>query len=293
MTPNAEFQVVLPPGVTDVMERVDLARGRFSKAEAKVADWIGDHRDAVVSMSIGALGHEIGVSQPTIVRFCLAAGFKGFKDFKLELARSLVRGVRYVHSDVAAGDSSDAIVQKVTQKNIAALMRLAAQLDVAALDRAVEILAAAHRIEFYGLGNSGIVAQDAQHKFFRLGVPTVAYADPHVHGMAAALLKPGDVVVAISTTGRTMDLMSSVAAARATGADVIVIAPPGSPLADRASVALAVDTEEDPDIYAPMSARIAQLTVIDILSVAVSLRRGPGVAADLERAKESLRDRLV
>ncbi|WP_235839987.1 MurR/RpiR family transcriptional regulator [Derxia lacustris] len=293
MSTNAEFPVALPPGATDVMATVDAARERFSRAELKVADYIGEHRDAVVSMSIGALANAVGVSQPTIVRFCLASGYRGYKEFKLELARSLVRGMRYVHSDVAPGDSTDAMVQKVTQKNIAALIKLAAQLDIAALDQAADILAAAHRIEFYGLGNSGIVAQDAQHKFFRLGVPTVAYSDPHVHGMAAALLKPGDAVVAISTSGRTMDLMHSVDAARSAGADVIVLAPPGSPVAERATVSLPVDTEEDPDIYAPMSSRIAQLTVIDILSVAVSLRRGPSVAADLERAKSSLRDRRV
>ncbi|WP_084545289.1 MurR/RpiR family transcriptional regulator [Derxia gummosa] len=293
MSLNAEFPVALPPGATDVMATIEAARERFSKAEIRVADYIVEHRDAVVSMSIGALAHAIGVSQPTIVRFCLASGFKGYKEFKLELARSQVRGMRFVHADVAPDDSTDTMVQKVTQKNIAALMRLSALLDIAALDQAADILARAHRIEFYGLGNSGIVAQDAQHKFFRLGVPTVAYSDPHVHGMAAALLKPGDAVVAISTSGRTADLMHSIETARNAGADVVVIAPPGSPVAEHATVAIAAEAEEDPDVYTPMSSRIVQLTVIDILSVAVSQRRGPQVAADLERAKSTLKDRRL
>ena len=94
------------------------------------------------------------------------------------------------------------------------LMGVRNQLDGARFERAVDMLATARRVEFYGIGNSGIVAVDAQHKFFRFGIPSVAYSDPHTQGMAATLLQEGDVVVAMSASGRTTDLLRACELAR-------------------------------------------------------------------------------
>jgi RpiR family carbohydrate utilization transcriptional regulator len=111
--------------------------------------------------------------------------------------------------------------------------------------------------------------------------------------MAATMLAPGDVVVAISSTGRTIDLISSVELAREAGADVIAIAPPGSPLAQRCNVPLEIAVDEDTDVYTPMTTRLAQLTLIDVLSIGVALRLGPELAARLERARDSLRGKRL
>ena len=198
--------------------------------------------------------------------------------------------------DVSFHDGSKMTVEDIKyslDRTIAALARVRNELDAAALDRAIALLANARTIEFYGAGNSGIIAADAQHKFFRLGVPTVAYADAHIHGMAATLLQPGDVVMAISNTGRTRDLLRSVECARQAGADVVGITASGSPLAKLSTVALCADVEEDPDVYSPMTSRIAHLAIIDVLAVGVALSRGPGLLARLEKAKQSLRERRV
>ena len=220
-------------------------------------------------------------------------GFSGFQEFKLRVVQRLAGGVPFVHRDVGIGDPASALVAKVLDRAIAALTRVRSDLDAADLDRAIQLLANAHRIEFYGLGNSGIIAADAQHKFFRLGMPTVAYTDPHIHGMAATLLQPGAAVMAISNTGRTRDLLRSVESARQAGADVVAITASGSPLAKLSTVALCVDVEEDPDVYSPMTSRIAHLAIIDVLAVGVALSRGPELLAKLEKAKQSLRERRV
>ncbi len=144
-----------------------------------------------------------------------------------------------------------------------------------------------------GSGSSGIVAADAQHKLFRLGLPAVAYSDAHVHGMAATMLHPGDVVMAFSASGRTVDLLSSVDLARESGAAVIGITALGAPLAARCTVALELLVDEDTDIYTPMTTRLAQLTVVDTLVVGVALRQGPELLTRLQRAKESLRNKRV
>jgi RpiR family carbohydrate utilization transcriptional regulator len=223
----------------------------------------------------------------------VAAGFTGYRDFKLRLAQSLANGVPFVHHDVGMQDSMADVGAKVFDRGIAALVSVRNHLDPEALTRATKLLAEASRIEFYGLGNSGIVAMDAQHKFFRLGVPAVAYSDPHIHAMAASLLGKQHVVVAISGTGRTRELIRSVAIARDAGAAVIAITASGSPLAKLATVALCADVREDLDVYAPMTSRIVHLVLIDVLSVGVAIARGPALAKKLKRAKEVIADRRI
>ena len=121
------------------------------------------------------------------------------------------------------------------------------------------------------MGNSRVVALDGQHKFFRFRIPTSSYGDSHLFSLAAELLKAGDVVIAISNSGKLPDLLEAVDAARAAGADVIAITASNSPLAKKATVCLAVDHSEDSTTFLSMISRILQLLLIDILSVGISL----------------------
>ena len=228
-----------------------------------------------------------------MIRFCRSLGLDGFQAFRLKLAQSLASGAALLYRDVAVDDSAADLAVKVFERAARTLRDVAGQLLADRLERAIRLLTGARRIECYGLGSSGIVAADARHKFFRLGLQAVSYSDAHVHGMAATMLTPSDVVLAVSSTGRTIDLISSVELARDAGAAVIGIAPPGSPLALRCDVALEISVDEDTDVYTPMTTRLAQLTLIDVLSIGVALRLGPGLSARLERARDSLRGKRL
>jgi RpiR family carbohydrate utilization transcriptional regulator len=276
-----------------LLARIEASSPDLRKSERAVAEFVLAHPNEVLSISIAELAYRVGVSQPTVARFVNALGFSGFKEFKLRLAQSLASGVPYVHRDVSPDDSLDEVAPKVFNRTIGALMSVRNQLDAARLGRAVEIITRAGRMEFYGIGNSGIVASDAQHKFFRFGIPSVAYSDPHTQGMAATLLEEGDVVVAISASGRTPELIRACELAREAGAEVIAITASGSPLARIASLVLAADVPEDPDVYAPMTSRIAHLALIDVLSVSVALASGPDLIKRLERTKQTLRDKRI
>jgi RpiR family carbohydrate utilization transcriptional regulator len=169
------------------------------------------------------------------------------------------------------------------------------------VERAIQALAeagrSAHRIEFYGVGNSGIVAQDAQHKFFRLGVTAAAVSDGHVQVMSATMLKPGDCAVIISNSGRSRDLLDVAEIARKKGATVIVITASGSPLAREAQhganhILLAADHPEDSDRYSPMVSRLLHLLIVDILTTGVALRLGSAKLRPLlQEIKKNLRVR--
>lgn len=276
-----------------LLARIEASFDELRKSERAVAQFVLTHPNEVLSISIAELAYRVGVSQPTVARFVNALGFTGFKDFKLRLAQSLASGVPYVHRDVGPDDSLDEVAPKVFNRTIGALMSVRNQLDAVRLQRAVEFITRAARMEFYGIGNSGIVATDAQHKFFRFGIPSVAYSDPHTQGMAATLLEEGDVVVAISASGRTPEIIRACELAREAGAEVIAITASGSPLARTATVLLAADVPEDPDVYAPMTSRIAHLAIIDVLSVSVALASGPELIKRLERTKQTLRDKRI
>ena len=274
-----------------MLDRIRARIAALSPAERRVAEYALAQPNHFAEAPIARIADAARVSQPTVVRFCRSLDCVGLTDFKLRLAKSLVAGVPYVHSTVVANDSTHDIAAKVFDNALAGLIRVRNDLAPAAIERAVELLATARRIEFYGMGNSGITATDAQHKFFRLGVPCVAYGDAHVVGMAAALLGEGDVVVAISNSGRTLDLLEAADVARSGGARVVGITRAESPLARRSHVVLAADTPEDPDMFSPMTSRLAHLALIDVLAVGVALRGGKPLADKLERAKRTLRSR--
>jgi RpiR family carbohydrate utilization transcriptional regulator len=269
------------------------ARARLPAAEQRVADFVLAQPHELLQLSLAAVAAGAGVSEPTVIRCCRSLGCAGFAEFKLRLAQGLASGTVFVHADVTPGDSVADMSAKVFGRAASALLQVRSQLDPARLERAIGLLSAARRVECYGLGSSGIVAMDAMHKLFRLGLPAVAYSDAHVHGMAATMLRPGDVVLAFSASGRTVDLISSVDLARESGADVIGITALGAPLAAHCSVAIELLVDEDTDIYTPMTTRLAQLAVVDVLAVGVALRQGPELLTRLTRAKESLRSKRV
>ncbi|MFW7344031.1 transcriptional regulator HexR [Pollutimonas sp. H1-120] len=263
----------------------------LSAAERKVAQLILAQTRDVAKSALGDVARQAQVSEPTVIRFCRSMGYKGWPDFKIKLAASLMVGVPYVHSSLSAGDGTAVLAAKVLDNAVSALLRIRNDISADHIDKAIDLLIGARRIEFYGVGNSGIVAADAQHKFFRFDLATVAYSDSHVQLMAASLLGGKDVLVAISHSGRSRELLDAVKLARKNGCPILAITASNTPLAELATVLLRADTQEDTEIYSPMISRLAHLALIDVLALGVALRRGKEVSRVLEKTKKSLADR--
>lgn len=260
----------------------------LSKSEKKVALAVLENPELIIAENITALAKSAQVSEPTVVRFCRAIGYDGWHEFKLKLAQGLALAPPGADESLTQDDLAIDLVNKICSRSINTLMDLRNNLDPEAIQRALDVLARSSKIEFYGQGTSGIIAADAQHKFFRSGVPTVAYTDPHIHSIAAALLQKGDTVVAISQRGSSTALLRSVQLARQGGADVIVLAPNGTPLAELATVLVPIDLSFNTDPYTPLSARLAHLAVIDILAVGLALKRGPEFRKKMQHAQKAL-----
>ncbi|WP_229381948.1 MurR/RpiR family transcriptional regulator [Spiribacter sp. 2438] len=274
---------------TALLTRIEQIRPSLPPSEQKVADRILAQPHTVIDQSVARLSAQSGVSEPTVVRFCQRLGHKGIQAFKLALARSLATDHRPTGPLGDTGDEPlEALAAKVMDRQIAALIQTRNHLDHNTLEHAIDWLAQASRIELYGHGASGAVAEDARHKFFRLGMPVAAYTDPHNHAISATVIPPDAVIIAISHTGRSQDLLSSVATATRRGVPVIAITAPGTPLAAQARLCLHADVNEDIDIYAPMLSRLAHLALLDVLAVGVALRGGAATRRQLAQIKASL-----
>ncbi|PMS34541.1 RpiR family transcriptional regulator [Trinickia symbiotica] len=276
-----------------MLARIETMRAQLRPSERKLADYILDTPREVLDLAMTELAERVGVSQPTIARFCHALGCGGFREFKIRLAQSIAQGLPSVYRDVRPDEPAPGVVAKVFDRTIGALIEVRNSLSAASIAKAIDLLAEASRIEFYGAGGSGIAAQDIQHKFFRLGIPSVAYADPHTYSMSAALLSAGDVVVAISNTGRTRDIVDAAQSALDCGAKVVAITHGNSPLAQIATVSLIANVTEETDVFSPMTSRMSHLAIGDILAVGVALRRGPELADKLGRAKATITRRRI
>lgn len=282
-----------------ILDRVKAAIPALPPAEQRVAKLLLSDARSFATLPVSELADRAHVSKPTVVRFCRSVGYDGLADFKLKLAGSVNEGVPFVHRAVDEDEKPGDLIVKVIDNAVAALLHYRNEAAGHAFERAIKVLSEAgingRRIEFYGVGNSGIVALDAQHKFFRLGINTAAWSDNHVQLMSATMLNPGDCAVLISNSGRSRDLIEVAEVARKRGATTIVITASGSPLAALGQlpgqILLTVDHPEDFERYSPMVSRLLHLTTIDILTTGVALAMGQALRPTLQEIKRTLRSK--
>ena len=259
------------------------------KSERKVADYVLENTSEVIHLRITDLAKAAAVSEPTVIRFCRAIGCKGFQDFKMTLAQDLASSPGFGQIPVTVTDSTSDFCHKVFDSTVDTLHKVRDQIDITVITQAVNALSIAKRVEFFGFGASGAVAADAQHKFFRLQLSTAAHSDHHIQNMSATSMQEGDVVVAISQSGRTLALVNSLKLVKEAGGTVIAIGPSGTPVLEVADIPIEVNVEEDTEIYTPLSSRIIHLVVIDVLAIGVAQRRGPALKDHLLKLKQGLK----
>ena len=279
-----------------MLDRIKAALPSLAPAEQRVGRLCLADPRAFAKLPVSELADRSHVSKPTVVRFCRSVGYDGLADFKLKLAGTVNEGVPFIHRSVDVDDKIGDVMVKVIDNTVAALLKYRNEASTMAMERAVVALVEAYKagrqIQFFGVGNSGIVAQDGQHKFFRLGVNTTAYSDGHMQVMSASVLRPGDCVVVISNSGRTRDLMDACDIARENGATTIVITASGSPLASAGHIHLSADHPEGFDKYSPMVSRLMHLMILDILATAVALRIGSATLGPLlSEMRQNLRSK--
>ena len=261
----------------------------LNKSETKVANVILSDPDAATQSSIAALAKKASVSEPSVNRFCKRFNASGFPDFKLKLAKSLVSGIRFVNRNVDPNDDVASYTPKIIDSTINTLASVRDKISYARVNQVVDKLIQAKRIYFFGLGASGSVARDAEHKFFRFNLPVSSHEDVLMQRMLASTGGAWDVFFIVSHTGRTKEVVEVAEIARNNGSTVIGLTAPESPLAAMCTLAMDVDVPENTDEYMPMASRIVHLVILDVLATGMTLRRGPDFLPHLEKIKGSLK----
>jgi RpiR family carbohydrate utilization transcriptional regulator len=272
----------------DLIEVIKERMAQLRRSERKVAEVVLADPDAVLNGTVATLARAAGVSDPTVIRFCEAIGCGGFQDFRIALARGRAFAM-HAHSVISPNDGPGEVIAKIFQYTLASLDRARRKLDPAEVAKAIEILAGARKIDFFGFGASAIVALDAQQKFPLFGKPCIATIDSHQQYMAALTMEPDDVLVAISNTGETEAILQCVEAAKLRSAKVVgITGQRASTLARYCDAVLVVETHENTNVYTPTTSRLGALVIIDILSTGLALRLDQGHAQRFEEMKREL-----
>ena len=285
---DAHLQARRGESAMSVLAQIRRGLEELSRAERQVAEHVLAHPRQILNDPIADIARAAGVSQPTVIRFCRSLGCEGLSDFKLRLASSLTGTVPVTHTQVTPEDSMTELGGKVMGNTAAAILQVRQSLNRDSIDRAIDHISRAQRLSVHASGYMGVVAQDAQFKFLRLGLSCNAYTDPRLHQLATGVLQPQDVVLIISSSGRTPELIEVADAAQARGAVVVAVTVGQSPLARRADVVLLADHSEDLETHVPMVSRILMLLFVDILAVGVALRRGHGREDELVARLQAL-----
>lgn len=268
----------------------------LAPAEQRVAAAVVSDPGGVAAKTISELAEACQTSGTTVIRFCRAMGFPGYPGLRLALAAaaqaSRETGWGDIGSDIGPHDTLDEIVKKIAHADARAVEETAAQLDAATLGQVVDAVVRARRIDIYGIGASAFVALDLQQKLHRIERIVYAWPDPHSAVTSAALLRRGDVAIGISHTGTTADTVGSLAEARSRGATTVAITNfPRSSITRVADHVLTTAARETTFRSGAMASRIAALTVVDCLFVAVAQRNYKQTLRALERTYAAVRAR--
>lgn len=270
--------------------RIKESLHALSPMEKKMAAYILDHPDQAINLPIDDLAAKGGVSTSTVNRMCRSLGFTGYKEFSMNLYSVQAAAKESVtFEDIRAGDAPATVLRNISLSSIKAIRDTVAMTDTQTLEAAVDVLCKAKRIDFYGLGASGLVALDAGSKFLRCGKTSFAFTSPHEQILAALTLKKDDVAVLISYSGETIDILKIAQDIRAMGATIISITRFGkNALSEMADIRLHSSSAETMLRAGAMSSRIAQLCVVDTLFASVCSRIFPTVKHHLELTRTSI-----
>ncbi|ANS68703.1 sugar isomerase [Streptomyces lincolnensis] len=261
---------------TDVTTLIRTELPRLAGSLRKVGELILEDPAAVTHCSAAELGRRTGTSQATVTRFCRAIGLDSYQHLLIELAQERGRGEvsdwgsAEIGPDISPDDSLERVVQVVGSADLRAIQQTIDRIDLDALERAAQALAKARRIDVYGVGGSGAVAQETETRLFRIGCQVRGWNEVHGAATSAALLTPADVAIGISHSGSTRETLEPFEMAKERGATTIAITTdPRSPLAKAADIRLISATSETSFRTGSIGGRHSVLMIVDCLYVRV------------------------
>ena len=279
------------PGTTireDLLSRIGRLIPKMSPAEQRIADVVLADLDFAVHAHTTDIAARAEVSAATVTRFCRSVGCRGLRELKLDLAKILAIGDRYLHPRIALARTSEAVTQVMSQIHHS-LDALVEQIDAETLKRIASTIARANRVMIFGGGGgSSMAAMETENRLFRLGLTASHCNDAQLQLMKAATLTPGDVLLVLSITGRYEPIIRAAEVAGQYGAGTIAVTAPDSPLSRATAEVVPFLVEEPESVLLPTPARYVLLALIDILAYEVAAIRGETATEPIRRIKYQL-----
>lgn len=266
----------------------------LTRSEKKIADFILNKGNEILSLSISQLAIKCGTSEASVSRFCRTLNLNNYQTLKISLSHELAdekisERKRMLYEKISDRDSVKEIVEKIFMGNVEAIEATSKILNTDRVGKAINVLDKANSIAVFGVGASAIVGLDIQYKFSRIGIPTFMYLDSHMQITTASLMKKGDVALAISNSGKTKDVLDALSIAKKNGATTISITQVGdSPINKLSDIVLNTVYVENNFRSGATSSRIAQLTILDSVFMGVACRRYDDVVKKLEITRNAL-----
>ncbi|MEI6844142.1 MAG: MurR/RpiR family transcriptional regulator [Actinomycetes bacterium] len=282
----------------DLLGEIGNSFPSFHASEAAIAHTVLDNPELVATMNISQLALASSTSVASVVRFSKAVGFKGYPEFRMALVSELSRlahtGIETSELDggITVNDSAADVIRKIAQADARAIQSTAERLDVASFTATIDAWEKAKIVGVFGVASGAYVAMDLQLKLNRLGKNSVAWKDAHMALTSIALLGKGDVLVAISHSGTTVDVVDVMTEFKARGVKIILITNTlRSPSTAIADLVLYTSARETTFRSGATASRIAQLTVVDCLCVALAQRNWSATKSALDLSREAIGSR--
>ncbi len=270
--------------------RIRMMMPDLTDLESRLVEMVLARRDLDEATPLKEVAEAAGVSEAMVVKLSKKLGFSGYREFRAGLVEYNRLPTADLHRELSPGDSSAETIAKVFRTAVQALEETQAVLDLPAFERAAEIMHGARQRDFHGVGGSAQIARDMAHKFLRIGLRATVFDDAHMMMMSAALLGPEDAVVAFSHSGRTTAVLEAATLARGNGARIVAVtAYPQSPLADLADATLIATARGSTLTGESAAARVAKLTLLDAIFVAVAQRDYAAAESNLDKTMRAVR----
>lgn len=252
----------------NLFNRINSLKKSFTVLEKKVSEYIKKNSQKIVTMSIREFSKEISTGETTIIRFCKKIGFKGYNEFKISLISTLSKEKQSINHkiDILGEESYNLAAESIYNNSFKVLSDTLSLIDNEVLDECIGLINEARHIEFIGIGYSNLTAQDAKYKFLRIGMNVAAHSDPHLFKMAASISGLDDLVIGISQTGETIEVIESMRNAKLRGAKTIAITNNDkTEITKYADYTLVNGYNETISDTGSFSERISQLFIIELL----------------------------
>lgn len=199
----------------DIKTIIQQNYSTLTQKEKNLAQYILDYGDNFKNINITILAEQVGVSSSTITRFSRKLGCHNFVELKMKLNAWKNHTKKKNHQDGVLSD--------VYSYYSEAIERTKSFLNEDLIYNIVEEIKRAKKIYIYGVGSSGLSATEMMQRLIRMGFNVYSITDPHMMIINSVVVSSQDLVVGISNSGTTKEVIESLKVCKKNSAKTIGI----------------------------------------------------------------------